>query len=80
MKAITQSWLDYAETDLQSCKKLLEDEFFTNSVAFHARQVVEKCFNAIYEENDIKVLRIHSLLRLYDGISEHKSGRLPLSF
>jgi HEPN domain-containing protein len=47
MKAITQSWLNYAKIDLQSCKKLLEDEFLTNSAAFHARQVVEKCFKAV---------------------------------
>jgi len=56
---------------LQSCKKLLEDEFLTNSVAFHAQQVVEKCFKAVYEENELKVPRIHSLLRLYDAISEY---------
>ncbi len=71
MKAITESWLNYAKIDLQSCKKLLEDEFLTNSVAFHAQQVVEKCFKAIYEENIMKVPRIHSLLRLHNGISEH---------
>lgn len=71
MKAITQSWLNYAKIDLQSCKKLLEDEFLTNSVAFHAQQVIEKCFKAMYEDNSLKVPRIHSLLRLYDGISEY---------
>ena len=69
MKAITQSWLNYAEIDIQTCKKLLDDEFLTNSVAFHAQQTVEKCFKAIFEENELKVLRIHNLMRLYDKIS-----------
>ena len=69
MKAITQSWLNYAEIDLLSCKKLLDDEFLTNSVAFHAQQVIEKCFKAILEENNQKVPRIHNLLRLYYKIS-----------
>ena len=71
MKAITQSWLSYAKIDLQSCKKLLEDEFLTNSVAFHAQQTVEKCFKGVYEENELKVPCIHSLLRLYDTISKY---------
>lgn len=70
MKAITQNWLNYAEIDLQTCKKLLDDDFLTNSVAFHAQQTVEKCFKAIYEENNLKVPRIHNLMRLYDKITQ----------
>ena len=46
MKTITQSWLNYAEIDLETWKKLLNDEFLTNSVAFHAQQTVEKCFKS----------------------------------
>ena len=71
MKTITQSWLNYAEIDLLTCKKLLNDEFLTNSVAFHSQQTVEKCFKAIFEENELKILRIHNLMRLYDKISEY---------
>ncbi len=70
MKAITKSWLNYAKVDLLSCKQLLNDEFLTNSVAFHAQQAIEKCFKAICEENNLIVPRIHSLLRLYDKVSE----------
>ena len=70
MKTITQSWLNYAEIDLKTCEKLLNDEFLTNSVAFHAQQTVEKCFKAILEENELKVLRIHNLMRLYDKINK----------
>ncbi len=70
MKTISQSWLNYAKIDLETCKKLLNDEFLTNSVAFHAQQTVEKSFKAIFEENELKVLRIHHLIRLYDKINE----------
>ena len=35
MKATTQDWLKLAEIDLRSSRKLLEDDFLTNSVAFH---------------------------------------------
>ena len=68
MKAITQDWLNFAETDLQTCKKLINDEFLTNIVAFHAQQTVEKCFKAIIEENDLEVPKIHNLMRLFDII------------
>jgi len=70
MKATTQDWLSYAETDLSACERMLEDEFLTNVVAFHAQQTVEKCFKAILEEKGQKVPRIHNLLRLFEAISE----------
>ncbi len=69
MKVTTQDWLNYAETDLIACEKMLDDVFLTNIVAFHTQQTVEKCFKAILEEKDQKVPRIHNLMRLYDEIS-----------
>ena len=70
MKAITQDWLNYAEIDLKTCEKLINDEFLTNSVAFHVQQTIEKCFKAIFEENNLKVPRIHNLMRLYDKTTQ----------
>ena len=37
MKDTTQQWLNFAETDLRTCEKLLEDDFLTNIVAFHSQ-------------------------------------------
>ena len=68
MKAITQDWLNYAETDLRTCKQIIKDEFLTNIIAFHAQQTVEKCFKSILEEHSLKVPRIHNLIRLFDKI------------
>ncbi|MBN1338598.1 MAG: HEPN domain-containing protein [Bacteroidales bacterium] len=68
MKAITRDWLNFAEKDLLSCKKLLEEKSLTNIVAFHSQQTIEKCFKAILEENGIKVPKIHNLVRLFDMI------------
>lgn len=70
MKATTQDWLNYAETDLQTCKKLIDDDFLTNIVTFHAEQTIEKCFKAILEENDLKVPKIHKLILLRKKIEE----------
>ena len=68
MKAITQEWLSHAEADLLTCKEIIKNEQLTNIVVFHAQQTVEKCFKAIIEENNIKVPRIHNLIRLFGKI------------
>ncbi len=64
MKASTQQWLEYAKADLVNCERILDDEFLTNIVAFHSQQAVEKRFKALFEENDLTIPRIHSLIRL----------------
>ncbi len=68
MRDITQQWLNYAETDLKTCEEILSNDFLTNVVAFHSQQVVEKCFKAIIEENNLQLPRIHSLSRLYGTV------------
>lgn len=71
MKEITLQWLDLARTDLTTCKKLLDDAYLTNIVAFHAQQTIEKCFKAIIEEKEQTIPRIHSLVRLFGIVSTH---------
>jgi HEPN domain-containing protein len=65
MKATTQQWLDFAKTDLHSCKNNLLDDYVTNIVAFHSQQAVEKTFKALLEEKEIPVPRVHNLIRLH---------------
>ena len=71
MKDTTQQWLNSAETDLRTCKRILDDEFLTNIVAFHSQQVIEKCFKAIIDERELQVPHIHSLTRLYGIIQDN---------
>jgi len=70
MKAPAEQWLDFAEADLLACRKLLNDDFLTNIVAFHSHQVIEKCFKAIMEDKGLTIPRIHSLSKLFGNI-EH---------
>jgi len=70
MKETTKEWLDFAGKDMIACERLVDDPSLTTIVAFHAQQTVEKCFKAFFEEKDLKVPRIHNLLRLYDTVSE----------
>ena len=66
MKTTTQEWLKFAEADIMSCRKLLDEESLSNIVAFHSQQAVEKSFKALIEENNLIIPRIHSVQRLYD--------------
>ena len=53
MKDTTPQWLSFAETDLRTCEKLLDDDFLTNIVAFHSQQVIAKYIFA----NTIRMLK-----------------------
>ena len=75
MKDTTRQWLDFAETDLRTCEKLLDDDFLTNIVAFHSQQVIEKCFKAINEEHGIQLPGIHTLTRLYGSVQSILTSR-----
>jgi HEPN domain-containing protein len=70
MKEITKQWLEFAKTDLMSCKNNMQDPFLTNIIAFHAHQAVEKCFKSIIEERNLEMPRIHNLLRLHGLIKD----------
>jgi len=71
MKEISQAWLDAASDDLRAIERLANDPVLTNITAFHAQQGVEKCLKAIIEENDLGLLKTHSLLRLFGLCSSH---------
>ncbi len=70
MKKQVEEWIRYAKIDLLSAEKLLEDEFLTQSVAFHAHQAIEKSLKAILEHQNIKILRTHDLDKLYGMVQE----------
>ena len=82
MKKQVKEWIDFADTDLRSAKKLLEDETLTQSAAFHTHQCVEKSFKAVIENTDINIPKIHDLAKLLDIINkqgvEFKTETNPL--
>ncbi len=68
MKTSTQQWLDSAKADLLNCDRILDDDFLTAIVAFHAQQAAEKSFKALIVEKDLIIPHIHSLIRLHNII------------
>ena len=69
MKNSTLEWFKAAELDLRTMEKLLDDEFLTCVVAFHAQQLVEKTFKALFEEKNLDIPKIHSLFSLWKRIA-----------
>jgi len=70
MTPIVQGWLDSAYTDLRSIEHLIDDDFLTNVVAFHAQQSVEKSFKALLAFHGEPVPKQHSTLTLYGLVQE----------
>jgi len=70
MTAIVQGWLESSYTDLRSIKRLIDDDFLTNIVAFHAQQSVEKSFKALLAFHGKPVPKQHSTLTLYGLVYE----------
>jgi len=68
MKKQVKQWLKYAEVDLLSAEKLLNEERLTQSVTFHSHQAVEKTLKAILENKNIRVPKTHDLEKLYGMI------------
>ena len=64
MKQTTRDWLTAAEDDFLAAKKLAGDDRLTNIVSFHCQQCLEKCFNAVIEEQGKPSIKSHDLLRL----------------
>lgn len=71
MKLITSEWLAAARDDLVLIGEILDHEALTHLVAFHAQQAIEKSFNAVLEEKEGVVPKIHALETLLPRVARH---------
>lgn len=78
MKKGTKVWLDFADRDLQAARLLVDSEYVSNVVLFHAQQCVEKCLKALLEENGVLVPHIHSVVKLNSLVMEEAGISLNL--
>jgi len=65
MKKRVEEWINFAEADIKSIKKLIEDPSLSQIAAFHCQQAVEKLLKAIIEDRSTKTPKIHDLSKLY---------------
>ena len=61
MKQSTKEWIDAANDDLKTIRKLLSDTSLTNVIAFHCQQAIEKVLKALIEELSLGLARTHNL-------------------
>jgi HEPN domain-containing protein len=61
-----------AEKDIKATSVIINEEYLTNTVAFHCQQAIEKYFKAYILEYDKPLLKIHDLPKLYGMIKETK--------
>jgi HEPN domain-containing protein len=70
MKKQTEAWIKFAEKDMLTISKIIDNDNLTNVVTFHCQQAIEKYFKAFILENEKPLVKIHNLLTLYGVIKE----------
>ena len=73
MKRQVEERLSFAEIDLLTAKKLLDEEHLTRSTAFHCHQAVEKAMKAVIEDCGVRVPRVHDLKTLLALVEERRT-------
>lgn len=71
MKKSAQAWVDFALRDISVAKEIIENEYYSNIITFHSHQSVEKIFKALLVENNIKILKKHTLVLLYNAVPDN---------
>lgn len=77
-RELSKAWLDSALADLKSIEYILNDEFLSHIIAFHAQQSVEKCFKAVLEHFGERVPKEHSTLKLYGMVKQNLPKQIDI--
>jgi HEPN domain-containing protein len=73
MKKQVEDWFFFAERDLKTAERIIDEEDpFTNIIAFHCQQAVEKYQKAYLIGNGIPLKKTHDLILLNNMIKEIK--------
>jgi HEPN domain-containing protein len=63
-------WLNIANKNLETASLLLRENHYTVSIAIEIQQTIEKSFKAVYAYYGISIPRTHSLMVLFNIVSE----------
>ena len=61
---LAKEWLKASLSDLMNIEAIIDNDFLTHIVAFHAQQAVEKSLKAMIEYKNQKIPKVHSLRKL----------------
>jgi len=68
-KELAKEWLKASYSDLLVIEGIIDNEFLTHMIAFHAQQSIEKSFKSLLQADDIKIPRIHKLQNLVSRVN-----------
>ena len=63
---IAREWIKASSSDLRTISKIIDDEYLTHIVAFHAQQSIEKSLKAYLAFKSKKIPKVHKLQTLFD--------------
>jgi len=73
MKKQVESWIHFAEKDLEAAEAMLKDyNHLTNIIVFHCQQSVEKYMKAFLIGNNVPLIKTHDLIKLNGMIKKIK--------
>lgn len=61
---LAKEWLKASLSDLMNIEAIIDNDFLTHIIAFHAQQAVEKSLKAMIENRSQKIPKVHSLRKL----------------
>ena len=79
MSQFSKEWLLSAEMDIRNIEKIIDDEFLSPIICFHAQQCVEKCLKALLEANRVDIPKTHDLLKLFGILKKVKHLKIDLN-
>ncbi|MCX6164868.1 MAG: HEPN domain-containing protein [Ignavibacteriae bacterium] len=79
MKEKTKYWIKFSDSDFDAAYELIKSGDFNNIVLFLCEQAVEKLLKAIYEELDLKIPRIHNIVKLYSLLPQEIQNAINLN-
>ncbi len=65
------AWLKASYTDLIVIEEIIDNDYLTHMVAFHAHQSIEKSFKAILELDSNRIFRKHDLIYFKKLVSKY---------
>jgi len=67
---LAKDWLKSSISDLMNIEAILDNDFLTHIVAFHAQQAIEKALKAVIENRNERIPKVHSLRKLIEIMDE----------
>lgn len=70
-KTYALEWMNLAYKNIETARLLIRENHYTDTIAIEIQQSIEKSFKAVYAYLGITIPRTHSLMLLFNFVSEY---------